>query len=261
MASALDTWNQTKFAAKSAAVKTSRATFPVAALALQMAATAEAQSSTAQQFQASQQRERISHNIRAYSAASLPTFNDAYAMNADDEAAQQTAEDSLTEAYEYSRADTDGQYDYGNAKAQSRARSIRYDLNAAQSAADERHLIDEIKAAVPGAFGDVGAPCEDLGVTLGSSTAVITYQALVTIFPEVGDRLEATPLAAILPPRFNYRSGLGAGAIVNAALVWLFANTGLVIGISIFILICIIIFGIVAAFNPVAGVELFKSWL
>ncbi len=198
-----------------------------------MAQQAEATLDPAGQFLSRMRRERITAGVGA--PLNIPSFNTAYDLTADDEQTLEDLEEDLSDNYAASRLDA-----YTPEKARSIETSLRNNFSGTQQASDAAKLAKEIYAAVPGLLGDADTPCEDGGITLGGAATTAFYQLAVTYFDEQGRAIEDSPMGKFMPPRFNTKSIIGWGEIVNAVFVLLWAGVGFLMVMAPFLLVIII---------------------
>lgn len=218
---AQDTLRQNQFAARRAQAQPLAAKFPVSSAAEDLALRAEAYLDPGNAYVAKQRRERVLMGIGAPNYT--PVYDDTYDMSSSDE---QDVADYEETSGAIDRATRLGEMT--TVKAQSGQRSALAKLTDKQRESIQNNIKQEILSMLPGLLGDTGTPVmHDWGISLGSSTTVAAYQLLVTFSNTASDKVESFGLEKLLPPKFNTRSIVGWGSIVNAAFLLLYSGVGL----------------------------------
>lgn len=233
---AQDALHRSQFAAKQARAQPPELSFPVAKEKTDREAQeADLSLTPEQQFQSEHQQSRILAGIGAPLA--LPAFSPEYDLTEEDQQDIDDTTDDLIENQQASRQD-----DYSQVKAQSREKNLRAEFANKQLEATGRKLAKEIYSMIPGLAGDVDTPLEDGGITLGGAATTSFYQLVMTFWDQAGDAVEASPVGQMLPPRFNKRSIIGWGMIVNAVFILLWSVVAFMIA-TFPVLIIIVIAG------------------
>lgn len=238
MDSNLGTWNQTQFAARQGRQQPPGGTFELAPKTLQRAIDAEATGSWGQMLQAAQQRSRI--QLATEPPTNTPLGNLDYTQNEEDLTAINDYNNAWTISQNEIRDGIDND-DYDPVRALSRIKEATTNLVNQQTSSAVESAGKEIYSAAPGIIGDADTPCEDGGLALGTAAVTSAYQLLITFWDEVGDNMDSSGLGKALPPRFNKKTIVGWGMIVNAVFVLLWS----LVGLALLMLVPIIITSII----------------
>ncbi len=238
MDSNLGTWNQTQFAARNARQQPPGGTFELAPKTLQQAINAEATGSWGQMLQAAQQRDRIRLAIQP--PTNTPVGNTDYDPSEEDLANIDAYNDAWTVSQNEIRDNVDND-DYDPVRALSRIKEATRNLADQQTSSAIESAGKEIYGAAPGVIGDSDTPCEDGGFALLLASVTSAYQLLITFWDEVGDNMDSSGLGKALPPRFNKKTIVGWGMIVNAVFVLLWS----LVGLALIMLVPIIIASVI----------------